>query len=268
MKFPSITSAWNETAGFVKDNLGALFTIAFALMALPSIAVQALAPELAAPGGGAGTGLWLLLMMVVLVLSMVGTLAISALALDRENVVGRAIALGFRRFLPLLGASLLVGLAAAIAMIPLILLLGIQPADLAPGNKAAAGRVAVGILLFILVFLFVWVRLMLMTSVAAAEGGGPVAILRRSWNLTAGHFWKLLGFALVFVIAAVVVMFAATAVLGIIVALLAGRPEPGSVSGLLMLLIGGVFNAIFIVYFTTMISRIYLQLAGRATSGT
>ncbi|HEX8535533.1 MAG TPA: hypothetical protein VF662_15335 [Allosphingosinicella sp.] len=266
MKALSITTAWNETARFVKDNLGALFTIAFALMALPSIVVQALAPRLVSPEGGAGTGLWVLLMVVVVVLSIVGTLAISALALDRENVVGKAIALGFRRFLPLFGASLLVGLAAVILMIPLILLLGIAPEDMAPGNREAAGRIALAMLLFLIVFLFVWIRLMLMTAVAAAESGGPVAILRRSWDLTAGRFWKLLGFALLFVIAAFIMMFAATAVLGIIVALVAGRPEPDNVAGLLMLLIGGVFNAVFIVYFTTIISRIYLQLAGR-TSG-
>lgn len=263
----SITTAWNETANFVKGNMGALLTIAFALIALPSIAFQALGPGQVSPGEAAQAGLWLLLMPVVIVLSIVGTLAISALALGRENVVGPAIALGFRRFLPLFGATLLVGVTALIVMIPLVLLLGVRPEDIAGGDRAAAGRIVLVMLLFLLIFLFIWVRLMLMTPVAAAERGGPVAILRRSWELTAGRFWKLLGFALLFIVAGLVVMFAATAVLGIAIALVAGRPDPGSVSALVLLLLSGVLNAIFVVYFTTMLSRIYVQLMGGATIG-
>jgi hypothetical protein len=263
----SITAAWNETARFVRGNFGALFTIAFALIALPSIIMQALGPGQVAPGETPEIGLWLLMFPVVLVLSIVGTLAIAALALDRESVVGRAIALGFRRFLPVVGATLLVALAAFIVLIPIVLLVGLRPEEVTPGNAAAAGKIGLIFLLFFLIFIFIWVRLMLLTPAAAAEGGGPIAILRRSWELTKGRFWRLLGFALLFVIAAAILIIALTSVVGVVIALVAGAPTPGTLGGLLILLLGGVCNAIFVLFFTTMLSRIYVQLAGR-TSGT
>jgi hypothetical protein len=263
----SISVAWNETASFVKRNFGALSTIAFAFVALPSVAMQALGPAQVAPGQDPQLGWWLLLFPVVLLLSIVGTLAISALALNRENVVGDAIKLGFRRFPAVFGASLLVGLAALLLMIPAVLVLGLRAAELSNPNPAGAGRIALAFLLFFLIFMFIWVRLMLMTPAATAESGGPISILRRSWELTSGRFWKLLGFALLFVLAGAIVIISITMVIGILVALFAGPPAPGSVSALLMLLLGGICNALFVLFFTTMLSRIYVQLTGR-TSGT
>jgi hypothetical protein len=262
----SISTAWNETAAFVKRDAGALFTIAFALMALPSVAMQALGPGQMAPGQTPGAGLWMLMLPIVLVLSIAGSLAISSLAMGRENVVGSAIAHGFRRVLPMIGATLLVGLAAMVVFVPLILIAGLTPENLTAPSPASAGRLLLVMLLFLVIFLFFWVRLMLMTPAAAAEGLGPIGIIRRSWQLTSGHFGKLLGFTLLFLVAAMVVMMVITMLIGILVALVAGRPEPGSVSALLMLLLGGVLNAVFVVFFTTMIARIYLQLSGTRES--
>jgi len=107
---------------------------------------------------------------------------------------------------------------------------------------------------------------MLMTPVAAAEAGGPVAIIRRSWKLTSGHFARLLGFVLLLVVVVIVVSLVVSSLFGILVAAIAGRPEPGSVAALLLMLIGGVVNAAVGIVFTTMVARIYVQLAG-ATSG-
>ncbi|MFN3389846.1 MAG: hypothetical protein ACK40O_13065 [Allosphingosinicella sp.] len=260
----SITQAWNETAVFVKRDLGPLFTIAFALMALPSIIMQALAPQPTPEDPDVGAA-FLLLLPVVIVLSLVGSIAITALALRRETVVGSAIAHGFRRFLPLLGASLLIGIAAMLVMIPVILAAGISLEDLTAPTPAAVGGLMLAMLVLFVVFIAIWVRLMLMTPVGTNEPVGPIAIIRRSWALTAGHFWKLLGFVLLFGIAAVVVMMVITMVIGIVIGLVAGAPEPGSLSGLLLLIVGGVLNAAFVVFFTTMIARIYAQLAGAGT---
>lgn len=262
----SITTAWNETAAFVKRDAGALLTIAFALIALPSVAMQALGPGQMTPGQTPEPGLWLLFFPIVIVLSIAGSLAISALAMGRENVVGSAIAHGFRRVLPMLGATFLLGIAALVILIPLIMVAGVTPETLAAPTQATAGRILLATVLFLVIFLAFWVRLMLMTPVAAAESVGPIAIIRRSWQLTAGHFWKLLGFTLLFLVAAMVVMMVITMLVGIIIALVAGPPEPGSVSQLLMLLVGGVLNAVFVVFFTTVVARIYLQLSGSRES--
>jgi hypothetical protein len=264
----SITTAWNESAEFLKNHFGSLFTIAVALITIPNVAMQALAPGAAAPGEVPQAGAWLVLLPVVLVLGMVGSLSISTLALGRESVVGDSLRHAFRRFPAMLGAAVLLVVAALLLLAPVVLLSGIKADDLIDPTPAAAGRIALIALLILVVALFFAVRLLLLTPVAAAEPAGPLAIITRSWALSKGHFWKLLGFVLLVSVAAMVAMMAVATVVGLLIALVAGPPHPGSVGGLLLLLVTGLLNAAFVVVMTTLVARIYLQLAGPAPGPT
>lgn len=258
----SITTAWNETADYLKAHFGTLFTIAVALITLPNVALQAFGPGAAAPGAAPEPGLWLLLVPVVLVLGITGSLAISTLALGRASTVGEAIGHGFRRVLPMLGATLILVVALTLLLIPAVLATGLEARDLLTPTPATAGKVALLMLLILALLLFFGVRLLLMTPVGAAEPAGPIAIIARSWALTRGHFWKLLGFLLLMAVAALVVVLVATMTVGLIVAALLGAPAPGTAAGLVMLLVGGLLNAVFLVVMTTMVARLYLQLDG------
>src|SRR3954471_1755669 len=258
----SITTAWNETADILRRDFGALFTVALALNALPQILVQALGPGQMTPGTPPPLGPWMLLLPIVVVLAMAGTIAISRLALGRERVVGAAIAHGFRRFLPLLGASFLIGLAFALVFVGLALAFGINVERFMADPKGVGGRLALIVLIFLPIALFFSIRLMMTTPVAAAETGGPIAILTRSWALTRGHFWKLLGFLLLVGIVFLVIMMVVGLVFGVLVALVAGKPEPGNFASLVLLICTGVVNAAVIAVLTSLIARIYVQLAG------
>lgn len=260
----SITTAWNESADFLKRHFGSLFTIAVALITLPNVATQWFAPVPSAPGEGPVAGLWLVLLPIVLLLNMVGSLAISSLAQGRDNVVGEALRHGLRRVLPLAGAGLILIVAALILLAPLVLATGIRPEDLIAPTPATAGKIGLVMLVFVLVGLFFAVRLLLLTPVAAAEPAGPVAIIARSWVLTKGHFWKLLGFVVLITVAAMVVMAVAAMLLGLLIGLIVGSPQEGGLAQLLLLLVTSLLNAAFIVLMTTMVARIYLQLAGPA----
>ena len=91
----SITTAWNETAAFVKRDAGPLFLIAFGFAVLPSIILQVLLPgvmepsvqadgSIAAPQLAGGTlALLVLGGLIVLVLSLWANLTITRLALVR-----------------------------------------------------------------------------------------------------------------------------------------------------------------------------------------
>ena len=133
-----------------------------------------------------------------------------------------------------------------------------------------AGRIGLAVLLAFILWLgaiFIAIRLVLVTPVAAAEPLGPAGIIRRSWQLTAGHFWRLLGFFILIVIVFAVLGAVVAALAGIIVTLLAGgAPQPGSVSALIVQLVTGVLQAVFVTYFAVMIARIYAQLSGNAAS--
>lgn len=260
----SITEAWNETAAFVRDEARLLFPIAFLLVALPGGVLQLFMPPPPAPGAPPPLGAWLLIMPLSVVAAMIGTIALSYLALRPGASVGEALLVGARRFIFLLAATLLVALAAILAAIPLFAL-GALAFTGGATPEALAGFSLLVLLVVLLGMLALWVRLMLMTPVTAVEDAGPIGIIRRSWELTRGHFWRLLGFVLLVFVAALIVMAAVSAVAGILVMLLLGPPEPLTLSAILVVLVGSLMQALFSMIFATLIARIYVQLAGFAS---
>lgn len=264
----SVTQAWNETAEFVKRESGLLFPLAFMLIALPLALMEVFTPVPAAPGEMPPAGLWLLLFPIAMVASLIGNVAISHLALRPGVSVGEAIGRGARSFPSLLGAFLLLMIAAAIAFfVVTMIMVMIVPGAIADAQSGAVtGAIATATLLTLLamlpLMLFFWARLMLMTPVAAAEQAGPIALIARSWALTRGHALKLVGFMLLVLILVMVVSLAVQAVAGLLFALVAGPPEPGSTSRLLVTLVMAGVNTVITACLTSFIARIYARLAG------
>lgn len=257
----SITEAWNEAAAFVRREASLLLPIALLLIALPAVALQLVMP--ADTAAEPNLALFVPVLLVTAALGMIGNIAIAWLALHPGRTVGEALGRGARRFLPLLGASLLVGLALGLAVVPFAVLVGVAGGAAGAGEEPAALALVVLLIFSVLAILFA-VRLMLINAVAAGEDAGPIAILRRSWNLTRGHFWKLLGFILLIVIVAIVLVLAVQGVFGTLVILLAGQPEPGGTAAFLILLLSALVQAVITLFFTTLVARIYAQLAGRS----
>jgi hypothetical protein len=266
----SISTAWNEAAAFVKQQPGTLFLIAFGLMVLPGMILQFLLPQwMPAASMSTGTGAppdparmmavlpWFFLAIIPLfLLSIWGHLTINMLVLRRESVIGDAFGHAARRLLPLLGAILLLTIAACILALPVVWIFV---------TGARGSHVGWGILLsFILLLAFIafWTRLALVAPVAAAEQGGPIEIIRRSWGLTRGNFWRLLGFLILLGIVFFVVAMVVGAIGGILVALVAGPPLPGSGSGLALALLTGIVQTVWMMYLVTALARIYAQLSG------
>ncbi|MEA3038619.1 MAG: hypothetical protein QOE79_1132 [Sphingomonadales bacterium] len=254
----SITQAWNESAEYIGRHFGALFTVALALLVLPDLVPQLLAlGEDQAPQ----PGLWFLFLPVVAVLGVAGNLALSSLALGREVMAGRAIAHGFRRTLPMLGASLLIGLAALILLIVLAIASGVDLRNADSEVLAASGRFRTLMLVFFLVAAFFVVRLAMVTPAAAAEPLGPIGILKRSWTLTGQAFWKLLALFVLLLILGFVIALVLVAIFAMVLLAL-GEPQSDNVAILAILLLTGIFKAALAVCFVTLLSRIYVQLAG------
>jgi hypothetical protein len=259
----SITTAWNETAAFVRREAGLLFSIALALIAFPGVVMEAATPA-AAPGQPPEPGAWALLYLPLVFVTMLGTVAISSLALGREQVVGPAIKAASRRILPLFGAALLLGLLVALIAVPFMALFGV--AMLA--GAGLSGAVLLGWLVLILLLCAIFARFLVLNPLAADKPLGPVALLRQSWALTRGHFWRLLGLVFTLLLVFGIITMAATAVFGSLLALAAGPAEHGSLAWLLLLLVMGVLNAVITTYITVLTARIYVQLAeGQRTSG-
>ena len=104
------------------------------------------------------------------------------------------------------------------------------------------------------------------SPVASAEAVGPVGILRRSWELTRGHWWRLFAFFLIFLIGALVGLAAAGMMVNILAKLIFGSVDPITVGALLVALVTQIFSAAISVLLMVMLARIYAQLAGGGAS--
>ena len=259
----SITTAWNESVEFFKREAGLVLPVAFFLLAVPSALFQIMMPAPPVPGQAPEAGLWLLLLPLVIVASMVGSIAISWLALRPGSSVGEALQVGLRRFIMLFAASLLIAIAAVVVFVPLLLIVGGASMMGTGGNPAAAtGSMVLVLLIFGIAMIALWIRLMLMTPVTAAEPVGPIDIIRRSWELTAGHFWKLLGFMILLLVVAFVISVAIGAIFGILLFATVGPPEPGSLSMNLLTIVSALVQSVFGAILATILARIYVQVSG------
>lgn len=256
----SISRAWDHTKGRIADE-GRLFaTVAAALLLLPQALVAVVAPpqELS---GVSPSGWVNLLVFIAALLGIVGQLAIIRLSQVSGMSVGEAIAHGARRFLPVLAAVILLSIAVfAVTLILVLLLGGVQDVQNAEAGAMSRG-VMVAVAVIVLLGLIIAPKFLLMMPVAAAERGGPIHILKRSWSLSNGHYFRLLAFILLIIVAALVVVIATQFVAGSLLVVLFGELRPLSVGALLYALVFAAAQAAFAVVISIMLARLYLQLA-------
>jgi len=252
----SISQAWDETRAILARDGKLISTVALALFVLPGIILNLVTPAIRA-GQMPQPGLWLIVVVLVLLVSLAGQLSVIRLALGPHITVRDAIVHGARRLIPYLGA-VVVWLAPI--FIADSILYGVMKADPAHPSVAAA----TGVLLISLAGLIIAVRLMLLSSVASAEGGNSFQILRRSWELTQGNWWRLFGFLLVFGVGAIALLWAVQSVVGLVVRLAIGDLSPLSVGGLIVIIIGQLLSGALSVILFVMLARLYAQKGGRA----
>jgi hypothetical protein len=237
-----------------------LVSVALALIVFPAIVVGIIAPPQpgAAPSGSAQ-----ILRLVVGLIAIVGQLALIRLALGPSTTVGDAIGHGVRRFPAALGALVLLVLIMAVILIPLMvvlmLLTGIDPSQAGAARSPQMGLV---ILVIALVALFVSVRFTLISPVASAEAIGPIKIVRRTWDLTKGHYWRILGLVVLLLIAAIVLLMTGGVIGGLLARLVSSDIEPFSVAALIVSLVAGIVQGAFSVLASVMLARVYAGLAG------
>lgn len=123
----------------------------------------------------------------VLFLSVqIGSLVDAAAAryLGRETTVGGSFRAGLRVAPRIIGAGLLLFVGLTVGWILLFLLLAITQNALVISLGAIAG---------VVVTVFVFASWLVAPVVATVEGVGPINAVRRSWWLSSGHRWRILG---------------------------------------------------------------------------
>ena len=263
----SVSQAWNETAGFLAREGKLIWPIALLLVTIPGIAAALVTPEPVAGMTMTRALPAFLATVVTAVLGLLAAIAISYLALRPGASVGEALRVSVRRFPPLLLASLMIGCAVALLLAAILLpTLGdvryvttLTPDQMPPG-------VATLLLLFIPLSLALWVRLMAMTPSAAVEPGGPIALIRRSVQLTRGHFWRLFGSILMLLVVATIVILAVSMAVGLILVVGGSSATPGTLGGLIAIIVSALMQTVVSVVLVVLVARIYAQLSGGAVA--
>lgn len=259
-----MSRAWNDAVRLLTSNRQVILIVAGVFFFLPYLGLSLLAPELANPMAGATpgqtqspdammalfTGPVVAGMVMIGLLQAVGTIALLSMLTDHNRpTVGDAIGTGVKAVLPYLGTILLQGLLIAVVLgLPL-------GAAIASGSNVAAALV--GIAAFVC-FVYAYVKFSLAVPVIAIEQQyNPVAVLRRSWNLTKGNSFRLLGFYLLLFVAVIVLTMIAGIVLGLPLALMGG-----SVAAFGSALVGALTNTAMVIVFMGVLAAVHQQLAG------
>jgi hypothetical protein len=196
-----------------------LVPVVLAFMVLPPLASDLLLPpsvrmELAAamqngdPKPMMGAASWLLPLSFVLFLcGLAGGLVVTALAVVPRISVREAIILGLRRMPVLCGILFLLMVAATVFAFVATYLLLLLSLDF-----RMVQSLLVGLLTALIVF--AGVRLSVANAVVITRTHGPISVLRESWQMTRGLFWRLFGALAVYVLVGMVVMIAIGTALG------------------------------------------------------
>jgi hypothetical protein len=257
MRRVSISAAWDETKAIIARDGKLLAAVALALVALP----QAIMAVVGLPVGPEAKPISSLMYFVVILIGLAAQVALNRLAIGPSTTVGGAIGRGFARLLPLFAAFVLFGIV--LVLILMLIAIPLAGAGLiripAPGQPPSPSLILIMLALLAVGFAI----FQLSIPVAAVEAGGPIRLLRRSWELSRGAYLRLLAFVLFVFTGVVVLGLAVRSVAGSLIILALGTPTAGTMSALLLGLIAGVVQAAFTVVSAVMLARIYGQLAGR-----
>jgi hypothetical protein len=263
----SISRAWEETKARLASDGRLMAIVAAALIVLPGLVV-----EVVSPGGARSQSsvTYSILFLVSSLLALVGQLSVIKMAIGPHVSVGEAIGHGARRMPIYLLAAILLTFAFIVLAIPFAVVAYAAGAPMEPGTEQQFLESPVGLLvtcLYLALVIFVAIRMLMSSPVASEEAVGPVQILRRSWDLTGGHWLRLFGFMAIFFIGAIVAMAVVNWAIGFVAVILLGPIDPMSLSALLIGLFDSTLSAAVTVILAVMLSRIYVQLTGRGPSG-
>jgi hypothetical protein len=255
-------TVWDRTSDFVADNLSRILPIALIAFFIPFSITGNLSPML----NQAEPGLSFLLMLVMLGLSILalwGALALTGLVIDPNRGSRRTVLrhLGSALLVWLLLFLLLVVLAAPLAIG--LALVGIDPLGSRPMPATISIGVGLGwaLALYVLamIVLAVWLtaRFALINAAIVGEHLG-VGAIGRSFHLTAGMTWRLIGVGILYVVISNVAALAAQTVLGSVLALIMGDAGPFSLASILTSIAVAAVQTGFCVLAALFAANLYL----------
>ncbi len=275
-------NVWDSTTQVLNGRGGMLAGIAALLIILPGIVSNIVSTMVRAgivgetgsgtSGGAASAGAALVVAVVALLsicFTIWGQLSITAAASDPNILRRGAMALGLRRLPVALGIYLLIAIAGILLMLPIFIAVasaGVnfgQPSTVIAQNIPAGTRAFIGIYVLALILFALWVsaRLFLLNPVLINEREG-VRSPGRSFVLTQGLLWRIIGFTVLIGIVFLVSILAAQLVAGLVFRLMLGADNPALVV-ILTNIATQIVTAIYVIVIATFAAQLYVAVRSK-----
>lgn len=267
-------TVWDRTAEVINGRTASLAWIAGLTLWLPGVLRDVLvyatvggAAPAAVPTGGTLTLLFIV-SLIIGVVTIWGTLALIAVASDPATTRDEGLRIAARRLPLAIGLALLLGLVIFVLLVPAVAPIAAavpNPAAMtgegmttAMAGISAGTRAFVGLYLLAFGVLLIWLtaRLAVLNPVVVNERIG-VGSFARSFALTRGLTWKIVGLALLFLIVAAVVVLATRSVVGIVLRLILGGDNLSLVALLTAAVVAAVTAGLTIVW-TCFVAQLYV----------
>lgn len=223
-------------------------------------------------GVGPGSVLGLLAAAVAVFLATIvltGLLIISV----SQSVLGRVVSIGEvwtrarGRLGALVGLTLLIGVAATIAITLVVVVSALLIGGLATALGDSAGvLVLLGLLIFaaaVVATAWLSIKLALAAPVLVLERASVMTSLRRSWSLTAGHFWRIFGSLVLSSIIVSVISYALMVVPTLITALVATSPDAIVTATVVTTVLSVLISAATTPFLAAVLALVYIDVRMR-----
>lgn len=257
-------NVWDRTVEVLNGRTGMIASLAVLGVVVPSVVRDAYVAA-ATPGTATFAIVGAILSFVVLLATIWAQLAIIAVATHPATTRDDAGRQARARLAPALGITLLIGLAAFVAMLPPVFALAYSGFDFAAAARGAtmatnlpSAGAAIFVIVYFLVFLVlvIWAvaRLVMLNPVILNERRG-VGAIARAFALSRGLSLAIIGVVILFGIVVLVATGAAQAVVGVIFRLILGASGKG-----LAAFLGDVAGTLVTTAFTALAAVFTAQL--------
>jgi hypothetical protein len=260
----SLGAVWEETIGFVRAEASLLLPLALLGFGLPTVMMLLAVPMDEASVGTLKPGPWMAWLLPCGLISMLGSIAVSALALRPGVSVRESIMVAVARIPAAIGLLLLyVGVQVVLA-VPLALATLIDMRV-----SGGAGPVAMVVnLADVALVIWLFVRILPIWAVLADRPRTPWVAVRTAFRLTRGCYARLLALRIVMAIAGIFAMLVLLIPIGAISQLIGMATHNPPLSIILSFVGTGVVIAGVIGLWTVYVARLYraLEVATDAAS--
>lgn len=259
----SLGTLWDETIAFLRAELSLVLPVAFLGFGLPMILMLLAVPTDAAENGKLAFGPWMLWFLPCGLLSMIGSIGLSAMALHPGASVKECLGIAIARLpggiglvILNLGVQMALGLPLALATMAEVAISG------AAGPIASIANLAV-----IAVLIWLFVRVMPVWALLAERPMTPWQAARGAFLLTRGQYRKLLLLRVMATCAGLLTLLALLIPIGAVFTILGRVTGATEVAQTLSFVATGAVFAVLLAIWTIYVARLYARLAAGSSRG-